>query len=50
MEQGDPFQTLQPGKQDQLFIRSVHFVTFQLDEPEKRFPFTLQPKFPEFSR
>ena len=49
MEQGDAFEMFQRGKQDGFSDYPFISVIFQLDEPKKRFPFTFQPKFPEFS-
>ena len=48
MEQGDPFETFQPGKQTPFSEDPYISGVFQLDEPKKRFPFTFQQKFPEF--
>ena len=36
-EQGDPFETFQPEKQDYLFRRPYILGVFQLDEPQKRY-------------
>ena len=47
MEHEIPFGKFQQGKRAYLFSFSTFPGIFQWDEPTKRFPFSIEPKFPK---